>query len=405
MARMMDWIQRRKVRQSAPRQRDGPTSWLCTLDAYEALTTSGYTRLADCPEVRMCVHAYADLISSMTLYLMRNTEEGDVREVSGLSRKLDIEPNAYMTRKTWMYNIVYTMMLPGDGNQVTYPTYAPDGMIDQLVPLKPSMVTFEEDTRGMGYRIRYGDRIFSPDEVLHFRINPDPEQPWKGTGYRASLQDVAKGLKQAGTTKRKLLESPAPSIIVKVDGLTEEFSSPEGRTKLRKQYLDSSENGLPWMIPAEAFNVETIKPLTMTDLAIKENTELDKRTIAGLFGVPAFLVGVGEYNKDEYNNFINTRIMPMAKNIEQELTRKLLLAPDRYWRFNSRALYAYDLGEVINAGKEMADRMALDRNEWRDWVGLSPRADMKELLALENYIPADKLGQQNKLKGGNGNDD
>ena len=70
------------------------------------------------------------------------------------------------------------------------------------------------------------------------------------------LKDVVKGLKQAGATKQALLESPAPSIIVKVDGLTEEFASAEGRKKIGKQYLDSSENGQPWFIPAEAFDVK-----------------------------------------------------------------------------------------------------------------------------------------------------
>ena len=48
----------------------------------------------------------------------------------------------------------------------------------------------------------------------------------------------------------------------------------------------------------------------------------------------------------------------------------------------------------------MVDRMAMRRNEWRDWVGLPPDEDMSDLLALENYIPADRVGDQKKLNGG-----
>ena len=375
------------------------TSWLCSVDAYNVLTANGYTRLADCPEVKMCVHKIADLVSNMTIHLMQNTEKGDVRVKNALSAKLDISPNRLMkTRKAFIYNIVYTLLLSGDGNQVTYPQFSADGFLDDLKPLKPSLISFQDTPTG--YVIRYGDQTFSSDDVLHFVINPDPERPWIGTGYKAVLRDVIKGIRQAGKTKQALLESPAPSIIVKVDGLTEEFSSVEGRTKLSKQYLDSSENGRPWFIPSEAFDVKEIKPLTLNDLALAKNLEIDKRTVAGIFGMPPFLVGVGEFKAEEYNNFIGSGVMSIAQTLQQEFTRGLLYSPDLYWRFNSRSLYSYSLQDIITAGSEMVDRMAMRRNEWRDWIGMGPDPEMDELLALENYIPASMLGKQKKLIGG-----
>lgn len=392
--------QRKKARAEPAQEKRTVTSWLCSVDAYNMLTVNGYTRLSHCPEVRMCANIYADLISNMTLYLMQNTDKGDIRIRNELSRKLDIEPNRLMTRKAFIYNLVWTLLLSGEGNQVTYPHYK-DGYLDNLEPLKPSRVFFVDTADG--YAIRYGNNVFSSDEVLHFKINPDPERPWIGTGFRAILKDVIKGLRQAGRTKQALMESPAPSIIVKVDGLTDEFASVEGRRKLSAQYLDSSENGRPWFIPAEAFDVKEVKPLTLNELAIAKNMELDKRTVAGIFGVPPFLVGVGDFNANEFNNFISTRVMSISKCIEQEFTRQLLYSPDLYWRFNPRSLYSYSLSDIITAGSEMVDRMAMRRNEWRDWIGMAPDDEMEELLALENYIPASKLGDQKKLNGGDGN--
>ena len=379
--------------------RDAPVSWLCSVDAYNVLTAGGYTRLADCPEVRMCVHKYADLVSSMTIHLMQNTDKGDIRVKNALAAKLDITPNRLIkTRKAFIYNIVYTLLLTGEGNQVTYPRFTADGLLDNLEPLKPSRVIFQDTPDG--YAIRYGDKTFSPDEVLHFVINPDPERPWVGTGYRAVLKEVIKGIRQAGKTKQALLESPAPSIIVKVDGLTEEFASVEGRKTLSKQYLDSSEAGRPWFIPSEAFSVEQVKPLTLNDLAIAKNLEIDKRTVAGIFGMPPFLVGVGEFKQDEYNKFVGGEIMSMGQTLQQEFTRGLLYSPEMYWRFNPRSLYAYSLSDIITAGQSMVDRAAMTRNEWRDWIGMGPRDDMEDILMLENYLPIDKLGQQKKIKGG-----
>lgn len=395
-------MSKKKTRNTQSRDAPQKRSWLCSPEAFNILTTNGYTRLSDCPEVRMCVHAYADLISDMTIYLMQNTDKGDVRVKNALSRKIDIEPNRLMkTRKSFIYNIVWTLMLPGEGNQVTYPRFSADGMLEDLIPLKPSAVTFQDTPTG--YIIRYGDKTFTPEEVLHFVINPDPERPWIGTGYRAVLREIVKGIKQAGATKQALLESPSPSIIVKVDGLTEEFASLEGRKTLGKQYLDDSENGRPWFIPAEAFDIKEVKPLTLNDLALAKNLEIDKRTVAGIFGVPPFLVGVGDFNKEEYNNFVGTKILSFSQAIQQEMTRGLLYSMDLYWWFNPRSLYSYSISEITTIGGEMVDRMAMRRNEWRAWVGMTPDPEMEELLALENYIPADKLGDQKKLNGGDDN--
>ena len=366
-------------------------------DVWKILCADGYRPVMKCPEVQMCINVYADLISSMTLRLMRNTENGDVRVKNELSRLLDINPNRFMTHMTFFQTIVRALM--ENGNQITYPTYNSGGFLSELKPLEPmktSIVPLGSDD----YVINYGGKIMQPDEVLHFILNPDPDQPFIGKGYKAALKDFVKTLRQANATRQALQESPSPSIIVKVDGLTEEFRSPEGRAKLGAQFIDASENGRPWFIPAEAFSVDQVKPLTLNDLAVKDSLELDKRGIAAIFGIPAFLVGVGEFKLDEYQLFVTTRLMAVARIIEQTMTKGLLWSEELYLSFNPRSLYNYSLNDLVNVGKEMVDRMAMRRNEWRDWMGLPPDPDMDELLALENYIPADRLGDQKKLNEG-----
>lgn len=396
---------KKKTRSSA---RDAPTarladgaSFLTSVEGWEVLCGNGYKPFWKCPEVQTCIGYYADLIGNMTLRLMRNGPSGDERLLNGLSRKLDITPNRFLNRSNFIQAIVRTLMT--FGNCVVYPEYRED-LLDNLQLLPASQVSFVP--AGDGYTINYRDQVLNPDEVLHFVLNPDLEEPWRGDGYKISLRDVVDALRQADATKKALMKSPAPSIIVKVDGLVEEFSSVEGRKKLRSQYLDSSEAGEPWFIPAEAFSVEQVKPLTISDLAIRENLELDKKTVAAIFGVPGFVLGVGAFSKDEYRNFINTRVLTIAKILEQEFTKKLLYSTEMYFRFSNMSLYSYDIPELVSAGTQLVDHMAIRRNELRDWLGLSPDEEMDELLALENYIPVSKLADQKKLLGGgddNGN--
>ena len=152
------------------------------------------------------------------------------------------------------------------------------------------------------------------------------------------------------------------------------------------------------MIPAEALTVSQVKPLTLQDLAIKDTVELDKKTVASVIGVPAFLLGVGAFNRDEWNNFVQTKVRAIAQIIQQELTRTLIVSPKWYLVLNFWSLLDYDLkatSDILLAG---ADRGYINGDEWRDRMHMAP-AGLKDFVRLENYIPNDKSGDQKKLMG------
>lgn len=369
-----------------------------TNSGWETLECAGYTSLAHNPEVTTAVDTIARLIGSMTIHLMENTENGDIRVRNELSRKVDIDPNRYMTRSAFVQWIIKTMMLDGNGNAVVYPETR-RGILRNLQPIPAAFTSFIPD--GFGYKVVISGREYDPDNVLHFVLNPGSYYPWLGEGYRVALSDVANNLKQAAATEKGFMSSKwKPSIIVKVDGLTNEFSGPEGRRKLLEDYVETTEAGEPWMIPADQFSVEQVRPLTLSDLALADFVQLDKRTVAAILGVPPFVLGVGDFHREAWNNFISSTIMPIARAIEQELTRKLLVSPNWFFRFNVRSLYNYELRDMAQVADDQFVRGIMTGNEVRDWIGMPPLEGLNELVILENYIPRGMIGEQNKLNGG-----
>ena len=135
-----------------------------------------YVPLARNPDVVTAVNKIADLVSNMTIHLMENTDKGDIRIRDGLARKIDINPCEHMTRKSWIFKIVRDLLLYGDGNSVLYVEY--DLVTDYISNLRPfPMREVSFRTYKDSYVISFRGEEFSPDEVVHFVINPDPDIP------------------------------------------------------------------------------------------------------------------------------------------------------------------------------------------------------------------------------------
>ena len=209
-----------------------------------------------------------------------------------------------------------------------------------------------------------------------------------------------------------------PSVIIKVDAKhinmankkgpvsKEDGSTVEGKN-LAQKYIDQTSTGQPFVIPAGLLEVEQIKPMSLVDLAVNDNVKLSKSWIASILGIPSFLFGVGDFKQAEYNNMVSTTIMFYAKAIQDELTAKVLDSPKRYFKLNPASLYNYDLVQMGNLMSRLRTMGVTTGNEVREKVGMDPSDldGMDDLIALENYIPVEDLGNQEKLKGGEGGEE
>lgn len=361
------------------------------------LCAPGYTRMSDIPEIQTACMRIAELIGSMTIHLMENTDGGDKRIVNELSRAIDITPNGNMTRIQWMTAIVMNLLLYGKGNSVVVPhTYK--GTLKSMEPIAAGRVQLVPVANSYReYRIMIDGQPRDPGEVMHFAYNPDPTYLWKGRGVTVTLKEIADNLRQAQKTKNAYMSTEwKPSVIIKAATTDGMLGDPEARSRFLEQYVKTAKEGEPWLLPLDQMEVEQIKPLTLADLAIADTVNLDKRTVASVVGVPPFLLGVGEFKRDEWNSFIQTKVRPIALIIQQEMTRALIVSPKWYLELNYWSLIDYDLKQVSDIMLSGADRGYVNGDEWRDRMHMAP-AGLKDFKVLENYIPYEDSGNQKKL--------
>lgn len=359
----------------------------------EMLLPAGFMPVVKNEEVRKCIHKIADAVSNMTLMLMQNDDAGDIRLKNAMSKKIDIYPNHHMVRKNFIYRIVTDMI--STGNAVCLPVVK-GGLLDNILIWVAQSVSFRGNDET--YIINYRGQDFNPDEVLHFALIPDDLMPYRGLGFAPVVKDAIANIVQANATKTGFLQSKwRPSLIIKVESDAEGMQIKEERDKILRSYVGDTEAGEPWIVPASEIDVTEVKPLTLQDLAIQDSLTLDKKAVAAAFGVPAYMLGVGTFSADEYNNFINSTVMPIAKVIEQELSKKIVYANNWYFKFNPRSLYQYDIKEMTMYLKEMVNAGVINRNEARNFLDFSPVEGLDEFVVLENYIPLDQVGNQKKL--------
>lgn len=404
----------------------------------------GYSRLSDNPEVIAGINVIADLVSNMTIRLMENDEDGHKRIHNELSRKLDVEPNEFMTRKNFIFGLTQSLLLYG--NQITLPEYenkdkikssihlsekikgkkktdknrrdrednqtdefdeiAERGNLINLHPISRDKVVYKKYTDRYGYCIEIDKVRYHHSRLLHFVLNPTSESPYVGTGYKVALKDLLSTLKQANNMKQTFMGGKyTPPLIISVASTSKKLSSKAGRDQILEEYVENTEAGKPMILPSDIMNVETVKPLTLKDVAVNETISLDKKAVASILGIPSFLLGVGDWKQAEFNNFVETKIASIAEIIQQEMTKKLIINTKWFVKFNTRSLKSFAQEDLVNMGAKLHAQGLMTGNEVRNWIDLDPKKDLNDLTLLENYIKLEDVSKQSKLnKEGKGGD-
>ena len=179
----------------------------------------------------------------------------------------------------------------------------------QLVRLDPTAVTIAtsevvDDATGMvvgqsliGYGYRPANRkemaIYPASEVAHFRLVPDPVNPFRGVSWlRAVLADADADSKMTGYKQALLDNSAVPGLVLRAEpGISQEQFT-EAREALRARNTGWDKVGRTLMLGA-GFDVRVVGS-TMQQLDMKALQGAGESRIAAAAGVSPVLVGFSE---------------------------------------------------------------------------------------------------------------
>lgn len=330
--------------------------------------------------VHAAVNVIAKTMASLPLHVYERVGGGKQRATNHpLYDLLRSAPNAWQTSFEFRSQMQWHLCLRG--NAYALIVWADRDRVLELLPLNPDRMSIsqaEDMSLSYEYTRPNGSRVVFPaDEILHLRgLSSDGVV---GRSVLADARDVI-GIAQATQeyAGRLFKNDATPGVVIK----SPKPLGKEAAVRLRDNWNDAfsgSSNARKTAVLEDGLTIEKLS-MTADDAQFLETRKYTRSEIAGLFGVPAHLIG--DLERSTFSNiehqgieFATHCIRPWAVNWEQALARSLFVAPRKYFaEFNLDALTRGDL-------KSRYDAYAVGRN----WGWLSAN----EIRALENMNPID----------------
>ena len=336
-------------------------------------------------------------------------------------------PNPLMTTSEFLEKTMWLLLL--NYNAFILPTYYiytdTDGKEKKyytgLYPLKPTMITFIEDTSGRLFTKMTFENNFETtipyDDVIHIRYNYSVNEYMGGDN---TGQPDHKPLLDTLQLNQTLLEGIAKAMkasyaingVVKYNSMLDDGKTEKAIKELEAKLKNSESGFLPLDLKSE------FTPLERSTQLVDEPTLkfIDEKILRN-WGVPLAIL-TGDYTKTQYEAFYQKTLEPLIISISQAFTKKLFTDRERSFG-NLIKLYPKDLiFMTVDQTLEMVNMLAqtggLYENEKRTAFGLRPLPELegKRYMSLNwvdvdiaNQYQLDNSKQKNTQPGNSGGDD
>lgn len=408
--------------------------YVTTSAVNEAGRSLDITTLARNSTVMACVSTKARALAQLPVKIMSRQADGtlvDTQTEPGVPEReknraksilnLLAQPNNFQSQYEFWYQFTMWHELAGETFVLLWRKNEAD---PQQVPLEvyvldsTLIVPRISETRYPFYTLTSSSYGFNKDEPLqYFQVMHVKSEPWQGSSSFNRLQAVELiSLDQDIDLYSNfiMLNGAKPSGLFRTEQVIPDSKFKEIAARLKEAWtnmLNSQPSDLSKpgqsMLLDQGMMYESIKPLTLQDVDARELKKQTMARIAGLFGVPPAMIGVGE---SKYNNtqtmldeFYKSTMMPFITNIEQKLKTSLLGGyPNLYVQFQTQDFLKGAPLDQMNYVVAGVKNGILTPNEARDYLGLDSVDNGDSLLAA-NGVDKPIPGSSPQDTGGGGN--
>lgn len=330
--------------------------------------------------VYACVRVISETIGSLPLhvYQRRNTGGKTIYREHPLYKLLHSQPNSWQT--SFEFREMMQAHFELRGNAYAYKSMDQRGNVLELLPLHPDRVEVKQlRDMSLEYHVQLGEGaervVLRQDQVFHLR-------GLSSNGYtgRSTLADAREIIGVAIATQefagRFYKNDATPSVVLQHPGKLSKEVADRIRDSWNTAFAGSG-NARKTAVLEEGMQIERLT-LSAEDAQFLETRKFQRSEIAGLFRVPAHLIG--DLERATFSNieaqqidFVMHCIRPRLVRWEQALMRDLFAKPELYFpEHNVEGLLRGD-------AKSRFDAYAIGRN----WGWLS----VNEIRERENLNP------------------
>lgn len=366
------------------------------------------------PALYACLSRISQDIGTMPFLLKRRDENGIWREVEGQSPYWPVlrKPNKYQNDQQFREAWALSLLIHGN----TYVLKARDarGIVTDMYILDPCRVLpMVADNGDVYYQINYpsgqnllpesypAEQLTIPaSEIIHHRINCFHHQLIGVPPLCAAHWPAVKNLKILKNSAEFFANGARPGgILTAPAGISEEDGNAI-KEAWHRQYGDGNQGKIA-LIGAD-LKYQDLGLSSGADSQLVEQMEYSDRQICQPFGVPPFMVGIGEIpagmKVDEITTAYYQRALnPLVEGMERLLDEGLRIERPLGVEVDESALLRMDLGKRADVMTKLVGGGVATPNEGRFEFGLTPLEGGDTVYMQQQDYPLDQV-RLNKIE-------